>query len=285
MERVRFIHILLVAGCVAVIAAVGVITLAYVEAGNYNATIEKATTKLTATFKQLEKSTERGILDDPDTPIATLQQDTASAKELITKSEHALDDLQQASERLELPLQLGLNDQTRRAPILKQEAEALITQTRGALLDYEKTLTYLSTYSTHWAATRAHIDTFNEQTDLNIYAGQGDTLRQIASDIRMYIQALRTQTTPRGFADVSSQSIAVMERAAAGFDALARGIDVAIDDLIYSAAADIESAGREIETINRTAYEDAIRNSRIIKEMSELTEKLDPLVVAEAARM
>lgn len=284
MERIRITHVLLVIGFVVIVAVIGGLVLSYVEAGHYNEKIRHATSELNTQFKLLEKSTERSLLDDPDTPITTVQKDTTTIKSIIEKSHQAIDELDTTSTTLELPIHIGVNDETRRAPVLQQESQALVTQTKNALDKYEKILVFLEDYTTHWHAVQAHLNTFNAQTDLNIYAGRGNDLRAVADDIRRQARELQAANTPHEFRELVGKSIAAMNKSAEGFDNLARGIDLAVDSVIYSSATTIEEASRELETINQTSYGPAIQGSRIVKEIGELTEKLDPLLTAETSR-
>lgn len=271
--------VILVIVSVLAITAVGYYELFFPDtnAGQYEDRVQQAANSLQKRLQTLENTTTLSIIDDPTAPSAMKQANVRVIKAAIHDVQTDITKLREASQGLHKSPYTGFTNQYKKAEALQQKTQESITQIQDALREYTQLVTFLEFYMNVQDYLKKEIDDFNKETDLNIYAGRGGAVRAIAAKIRQDAAALEKQPIPRELTNFRSTLLALHLRAATAFDNFANGLNAASDFLIYNAAPEIEAVGRELDNTIQTTYETSIQESRVIKDIREISEKLEPI--------
>jgi hypothetical protein len=247
------------------------------SASQYQDRVQQAASRLEKKLKTLEDTTTLSLIDDPTAPTNIKQANVRAIKATIHDVQTDIAKLHDASKALQRSPYTGFTNQYKKAEALQEKTQASITQIQDAVGEYAKLVTFLEFYANIQDHLKKEIDNFNKEIDLNIYAGRGNAVHAIAAKIRQDGAALEKQPIPHELTNFRSTLLAFHLRAATAFDNLAGGLDAASDFLIYNAAGDIEAVGRELDTGLQTTYETSIQTSRVIKDIREISEKLEPI--------
>lgn len=272
------ILILIIISVIAV-AGIGFYEVFFPEmnAGQYQDRVKQAAIQLEKKLRVIENTTTLSLIDDPSAALSIKQNDARITKAAMQDIQADITKLQDASGELKQSPYTGFTIQYRKAQALQERSKATIKQIQDALKEYTELVAFLEFYAGAQDRLKKELDDFNSKTDLNVYAGQGGDIRAIATRIRQDAAVLEKQPIPRDLINFRSTLLATHLRAADAFDDLANGLTVVVDAIIYSAATEIESVTAQQDTIIQKTYEETLRQSRTVKDVQEIVEKLEPL--------
>lgn len=245
-------------------------------AASHQQSVDEALVGLQAAYHSLEESTTLSLLDDPTASADQIESDLHSITQLITITRSRLHDLETSSEPAQLRYS-GATPSYLRSQTVALRTTQIVEQSHETLRDYTDLVAFLYAYQYTLRPTRTHLDTFNAASDLNIYAGRGTDVRLVAAEIRADMQRLTSLSTPHELMGLKADTLLALEAAATGFDAFAYGLDIAIDDQIYAAAGELERADIQLSAVQGNTYTTTVAQTRTIKDVQTLREKLDPL--------
>lgn len=261
------------------VALLGLVTYTYVipeiMSHRYSSRVHGVAAELSVEYKKLYESTELSLLSDPSTSIEAKINDAVAIGELIKESRASIAKLDKSSRNIvSLPYSIETSGY-KKALVLQDRVRLFVQQSTVALNDYEKIITSVLVYNLSVSNTKSYIDDLNKVTDFNLYAGRSGEVRAIAQAINGQADKFNQQELAQELVPARATSIETFRRAANGFESLAYGLDIAVDDLIYAAVREIEASGRQLESTENVDYVKAVKVSRPIKSVQELDEKLD----------
>jgi hypothetical protein len=230
-----------------------------------------------STFRSLGDSTYLSILDNPSEPFSKKQADIAKIKSLLVKAKSDIETLRNETRQLDTLPYSGYTDNYNRARIQKDTAEATTKQVESALREYSDLIVFLESYNAIENKFSETLNGFNAIGDVNTLAGKGDEIRTIAKAIHDDAVQLEKVSAPHDFMRLRSTTVDVMKSTAAAYDELARGLDSAVDSTIYDAVTQIEASSLKLDSDILKLYSDIVQQSRTIKDIRDLLEKLDAL--------
>lgn len=245
-------------------------------AANQQQAVDEALVGLQATYKSLEESTSLSLLDDPTAPADQIESDLHAITQLITLTRNQLDNLETSSDLASLRYS-GATPSYLHSRTVEHRTTQIIEQSHETLRRYAELVAFLYAYQYTLRPTRTHLNSFNATADLNVYAGRGADMRAAAAEIRADTSTLAALSTPHELSTLKADSLLALESAAAGFEALAYGLDIAVDDQIYTAAKQLEQVDVQLGTLQGTTYVTTVAQTRTVKDIQTLREKLDPL--------
>lgn len=245
----------------------------------YTEDVHQKARPLEASFKTLGKSTELPLITAQDASETIKNDNVTSVLRLITDSRKQLTELERVSSTLTPMPYSDVLGQYNDAEVLREHTQRLIGQSESVLDEYGTLVTYLKTFHTAVSHVASELRSFNETVDINIYSGQSDVMRQIADAIRADASLLSRSNPPGDAEGLNGLAVAAFEKAATGFDDLAYGLAVPADAPIDEAARKIESATAELERVTGEVYDGSVGKSRTLKNVSDLSDKLDLLSV------
>ncbi len=246
-----------------------------VVAGRYINRVQASARSLESSYKDLESSTDFALINEPDAPPAAQAADAARIKRLVRQSRKDLASFKQTRESLRILPYTRYSPAYGRAFILKERSGWIVNQTDEALSNYLALASYLQAYYQTRNAISAELAKFNEVTDLNVYAGRSKDARAVAARIRGSIRQLPEHAPLSDLDHLHQASLRAFNQAAGGFDSLAHGVNPVVYARIDAAALQLEQATKDIEALSATSYGKSIRQSRAVKDITDLKEKLD----------
>ena len=254
------------------------LVLAERTAAQYEIRVQKAAHGLAADFTVLGDTTYKGVIDDPDQSPQQTQRDLEVMRQAIAKTRQHIAVLDQAGRSLAAAPLTSLSIQYRNARVLQVKTQTTVQQVNETLTGYDSLTGFIEAYMQARATLQMELGRLNGTSDFNDFAGQGDAFRASAARLRVAREKFMRAATPPALADLQANMSSMLERAATEFDALGHGYDVAVDDLIYGPIHRIEAITVEFDAQNRTKYVPMLQDLRTIKEVRDLSEKLDPLM-------
>lgn len=270
----------LIFGCILLLVAgivVYEIIMPELTADAYRADVHRAAAKITPSFKKVEDSVSRPLLSDSSAPLAQKQADHAVVMVATKEVQADLHKLEETSKKLEASPLAGLTPQYQKALIAKQQLSDIHLQANAAINEYTQTANFLLAYAALQDTLEKKLAAFNATQDINTYNNRTAELRSTASDIRRDITTFNKQAAPSDLDELQQQLSATGERIATGFDMLAASINTGVDATIYQAVSALEKLDSELSDTLPEAYSHELENSRALKEIDSLTEKLDVL--------
>ena len=266
-----------VVGLLAIIMAIITYEIILPEAigKRYITELYSSAERLRTDFENLSGGTDTPLLKNPSAPIDERKSGTVMLKKTIADSQKHLVDLQKKAQALQTLPYSGYTSTYMQALALKVRSERAALQAEDTLNEFSAIITFLDSYTSTIDTTKIAIDRFNQTTDLTQLAGQGEAQRQTAEQIRQDVAKIQQLTSPEEFEPVKSATMQTLLQAADGFDELANGLDLGAEVLIDQAAQKIESAGLQLETNDTSSYIGVTNQSRSIRSVYELNEKLD----------
>ena len=266
-----------VVGLLAIIMAIITYEIILPEAigKRYITELYSSAKQLRTDFENLSGGTDTPLLKNPSAPIDERKSGTIMLKKTIADSKKHLVDLQKKAQALQTLPYSGYTSTYMQALALKVRSERAALQAEDTLNEFSAIITFLDSYTSTIDTTKIAIDRFNQTTDLTQLAGQGEAQRQTAEQIRQDVAKIQQLTSPEEFEPVKSATMQTLLQAADGFDELANGLDLGAEVLIDQAAQKIESAGLQLETNDTSSYIGVTNQSRSIRSVYELNEKLD----------
>lgn len=270
------------AGIIMVIVAAGTLVACLVLAGNaaaqFETGVQRAARGLEADFTALSDTTYRGLVDDPDQPAEQSRREIDTVRQVIARTRQHLADLGSASRTIKTVPLTEVSVQYRNAQVLQDKTQATIRQANETLTDYETLIASIEAYLNARGALQAEFSHLNGTSDFNDFAGQGEVFRAAAARLRAARDAYDKTPTPAAMEELHKHTNSLFERTASAFDDLGYGYDVAVDDLIYGPIHRLETLTAEFDAQNQQLYIPALRDARVIRDVRDLSEKLDPLM-------
>ncbi len=241
----------------------------------YRDRVRVASRSLESSFRALDESTELPVIVDPGAPEATKKDNVEHISKLVSVNRQKLTSLKTANNSLAPLPYSNVLGQYRDTQIIHDHTRSFIGQSEDALDDYLVLVEYLKTFGIAVERVTSELNSFNMVNDINVYSGQSNEMQLIASRIRAAATLLDNPAVHSEMRDMNIAAIAAFNDAANGFDDLAYGLAVPADDLIYDAARRIEDSTSKIEKITGTTYDDSLDQSRTIRNIQDLREKLE----------
>lgn len=274
-KKVFVVSSIIIACLIAAAVVAYEIIMPEIIARRYISNLESSAQQLRTSFEELAGSTDTPILNDPAAPADERKAGVKHLQRVIGESRENLADLVDASATLQPLPYSGYFGTYPKALVLRERASHIRIQTDSALRDLDGLRAYLETYATATGESTKIIDTFNQTTDLNTLLGRSQEVRESARQLRAHKTTLASAQAPSDLTKLKDSTINSLEKVAVGFDHLAQAVSVADDAAINAAAKEIEAAGAQLETIRQESYIAAIQQSRTIRSIHELNEKLD----------
>lgn len=251
------------------------VVLPEIIATQYMGQVHRIGSSLRADYMQLENSTDQALIEDPTTTPTSIVPAVDQLRSLLRESRISVDRFSSvAGEYHPLPY-TGFTTQAKAAHALQIKSLAFTQQSDEAFNKYEELINFIQNYDSAAAVIEHYVDDFNAAPDLNVYQGQAQRFYGIAAQVRTTIQSLDKAPTPHEAVAFKAASVQTFSQVAAGFDAVALGLQIPADDVIYGGARQIEAVDATINGPNQEVYTRDISASRTIKSIQELREKLE----------
>lgn len=263
----------------AAIATTYVAVLPAVVSSQYTGRVGAVVGALESDFLAIRKSTELPLIANPSAPEAVKRSNARYISRLVSRGQQRIGLLKAANKSFEPPPYSGVLWQYRDAEVLHGHTERLIAQSEAALKEYLALVSYLEAFNEAADSVVSELDEFNAVVDINTYGGQSEELQQIAKEMRADAALLSELSYPNGAEALNAAAVVAFNEAADGFEDLAAGLTISADDPIYTAAHRIEDATLAIDTISSTMYGSSLGQSRVIKDVQDLNEKLELALV------
>jgi len=260
---------------VAIAATVYFFVIPFVLSLQYTGRVHAAAQPLESNFKDIGESVDLLRELGPETPDDKKKKDIEYIMKLIQTGQQEIMKLEAAGNTFAPPPYSELSGQYEKVTALKEHTKRLVDQSREVLADYQKLATYLDTFGAAITDVSTELSDFNSTIDINVYANRSAYVGQVARKLRENASLLSALSPPNDMKEVNAGAIRVINEAANGFDDLAYGLLIPADDPIYAAARRIEAATVELDAIKGTMYDHSLEQSRVIKNVLDLDEKLD----------
>jgi hypothetical protein len=237
--------------------------------------LKRELTTVNAALIRVADTNNLSQFSDPDVSLGSRVDQTAKAKGLISDTRKALDTFNdRVSDLPRLPLVDWYGDY-QRAVVKRTHAQRLVLQSHEVLDQYERILAFLSGYTPLQRNLDERFEVIGAVDDFDTMGGQGDVVSAMASAIRADADVLRNMAVPKEFAALHSEALKTFDQAAAAFDRLAFGLNIAVNSEIYDADAEITAAAIKNKTADKNMLVALVDSSSTFLRLIELPEKVD----------
>lgn len=245
------------------------------QAGRYMSQLHTAADQLKVQCIDLADKTQKNLVETPPQTLAGVKDDERAMRSLSEQTRQELERFTAVAGMLQASPYIPLSTSAyRKGIVLKNQTAGTIDQIHEVLDEYDQLADFLVEYYKLHYQLSDELATFNSYTDLNLIIGQSERQRTIAMNIQTQTKQLSELTVPRGLEDLATRSVAIHERAAQGFSALADGLAISADSQIYAAAAQIETVTEQLDA-NFRAIANTLPDLPAFKHVYELPEKID----------
>lgn len=240
--------------------------------------VQNTASPLSSSFQSLSKSTEFPLITSQEISDEIKKDNAEQISQLIASTRQQIGELKKVFNNYEIFPYSDMFGQYKKARFLEFRTQSFIGQTEDALDGYEVFYKYSVTYDRAFGEVTKELNSFNEVSDINIYSGQDERIRQVAGIIRSNAVLLSNTSCPDDMKGVNNAAIIAFNEAATGFEELADGLMIPADNPIYVAARKIEDATIELDTISGVVYDESMNRSRTLRNIQDLNDKLEPLL-------
>lgn len=260
---------------VIMITVAGFTLVSHFAAQDYTTRLSAIAHPLRQQIQTYEKTTYVSLFDDPSAPDAQQQKEGATILQQSDAIMTGVASLTRTTATLRPIPWANLNGEYQKASLLQGKSRDSVEQITDAITHYRQLVEFLQHYSRAQAELHTQLDAFNAIRDFNIYVGQGDKFRTIATSLRQTIQSL--QSAPHDVDTLRINLVTVAAQTADEFDTLATALDSRSDLLIYSATTRIETIGKSLDNYDQTTYAKTLADSRTLRTIRGLGDALDLL--------
>ena len=212
---------------------------------------------------------------DPDASLDARIDQTAQALSQAQVTRVALDTFGEHVDDLPLlPFVEWVGDY-QRALIKREQAKRVVLQSREVLTAYEQMLVFMAGYTPLQRSLDERLDSMSVVDDFDTMGGRGSDVAAMASAIRIDAEILRNLAVPKDLTALHKEALQTFDQAAAAFDHLAFGLDIAVNSEIYGADAEITAAALKNKTTDKNLLVALTDVSPTFLRLSELPEKID----------
>lgn len=273
----------------AVVLAIVAVYMAYASVSSaeisstYVSSVQSDAMKLKPRFKALEASAAAKSFDSPDAPILQYSKDLANAERRAKELRTSVNDFElKYKDHASAPFTSFLPLYTESNKISK-DVRYMAAQTNSVLNEYQELITSLRSVNKLELSLESGLNEVNAVTNFNTLVFQGSIYRTKAAMLRTNVEEVRSLGVPAEYLDYTNGILARAESFAASLDRLANGLDISADSVIYGATAEIETLSNEYFSVDKQRRFDANQKSLILKQVGEITEKLDAFDPSESS--
>lgn len=275
-------RVMIGAGIIMVVIAAGTLVACIVLAGRaaarFETGVQRAARGLEADFTALGDTTYKGVIDNPGQSLEQSHRDIDTTKQVLVRTRQHLAELNDANRTIEAAPLTTVSIQYHNARVLQAKTYATIHQVDETLTSYGALVDSIEAYLQARTAMQAELSRLSGTSDFNDFAGQGDIFRAAAHRLEVARDTFKKAPAPSVMSELQQSMMSLFDRVALAFDDLGHGYDVAVDDLIYGPIHRIESLTNEFDAQGHELYVPALQDARVIREVRDLSEKLDPLM-------
>lgn len=247
----------------------------------YSVRVSSGAQALHREFTALETTTQRGVFDDPDTLPLTRLDDLQAIETQLASARAAVDTYRRQVESYEKAQYTSFTGRYDQADRMKQDVDDMTAQSLEVMQQYEEVVGFLIAASQAQQAIEEKLASVNAIVDFNELAGRHDDIYAWARQVREARAAFEAVQAPPEYASVRQGILDRSSQLAGGLEGIAYGLYTAIDSYIYGAAQEVERTTVAYESSDRQLVFSSSQSSQVLRNVSELSDKLD--ILEEAA--
>lgn len=279
MKAVR-VYSIVVASVCGIASVLYFVIIPWRSVDAYSHAVSEGAQMLGPDFWAIEQTTEWAVFSDPDLSLDERRREVGIIIQMIDATEGKIVQYKDQTSMYETARYTRVMPVYADAEHTRQSIEYMAAQSREVLEKYRVLILFVDSATRTQQVLQRHMDEINAIRDFNELAGLHAPVYDRARLVREAQTALEAAAAPQ---ELESVKIALTDRCrqlADGLEALAYGLETAVDANIYGATAEIERVTYDYDHSDRLRLYEAVRDSPTLKSVTELTDKLYVLEMA-----